>query len=569
MKAILILLLTLSQLFAQDAGYLEIVKKIKEDGLPEPDYTVSFDEKEWTPEKLDAFVKDVEKRSRKKEWTQEEKAFINTVESAPKKLEFEGNEAEFHPEILGTTRAALRIVSSKEIPAAIETILKTCRESGRFTREFRQTLEVTLMSETALVKQCGGHQKIEEANVKGVSNEKKRKKIADQKVSEIKYKLENDPDIEKKSISIETTKDIHKTHIDIIVKFKHTDDCMACDHFHEVEIPGMRVEKDEWNTVEPEEYARIESSPYCKRILVDEEEADEKEREVNGKKITRDVWARTVYFQCAPEVGNSPCLQLEKLGGRLVKKRCILRNDETGDCEFWEKTYDIGTRTAGHTKVAFEKGKEIWGLNWDEIDPDSMKWDQRSDLTKARAMLKLIADMPLGEGASLYNLEEKTPIFNGALYKCNCHSIDEIWDCCDNIKALWPAYCSEEELELRQMRDEGRCHKVGHYYDKIPGVKIKYNKVNVFCCYPTQLLRIFNEQARKEMVLGWGKARKPNCAGFSLEQMDGKIHLDTMDFSEIEDDLEIDEEAIKDEMAKKLQAALKDPTLKNFFLKGP
>jgi conjugal transfer mating pair stabilization protein TraN len=570
MKAVLpLFFLIVSSLFAQDAGYLEIVKKIKEAGLPDPDYTISSENEAWTPEKLETFLKDAEKKARNKEWTEQEKEFIDRVASAPKKLEFEGNEAEFHPEILAHPQEALNILSSKEVPAEMESVLKSCQESGRFTREFRQTLKVTFASDSKPVKQCDWHQRIEKANVKGESDKKKRKKIADKKVSEIKHKLKTDPAVEKNSISVEIMNDIHKYHIDIIVKFKHMDGCIACDHFHEAAIPDMTTEKDEWTTDDPEDYAHIASSPYCKRILVDEEEADEKEREINGKKIKRDIWSRTVYFQCAPEIGSSPCLELENQGGRLVKKRCIQRNDETGDCEFWEKTYDLGKRTAGHTEVAFEKGKEIWGLNWSEIDPDSMKWDQRSDLPKARAQLKLIADMPLGEGAELYNLDENKPIFNGTVHRCNCNPIGEVWDCCNDMKALWPAECSVEETELREMRGEGRCHKVGSYSEKVPGVKIKYNTVRVYCCYPTKLLRIFNEQARKEMGLGWGKAKAPNCSGFSLEEMDGKIRLDTMDFSAIEDELEVDEVAIKEEMAKKLQEALEDQTLKNFFLKGP
>jgi conjugal transfer mating pair stabilization protein TraN len=566
MKAFLVLVLIAFQLFAQDERYLEIVKKIKEAGLPDPDYKVSFDDKEWTLEKLDAFVKNAEKRARKKEWTEEEQAFIGSIESAPKKLEFEGTEAEFHPEILANPRAVLDIVSSEEIPIASQSDLRICQESGSFTRDFRQTLEVTLLPLPKFVKRCSGHQEFDEAKVKGVSDKTKREKIADQKVAEIKLKLKNNHFIDKNSISVKKTKDEHKYHIDINIKFQHTDDCTACDNSYEVEISEKIAEKDEWKADEPEEYARIESSPYCKKILVDHLEDEAKEREIDGKKITRDAWVRTVYFQCAPQVGNSPCQELEKQGGQLVKKRCIYKNEETGDCEFWEKTYDLGKRTASHTKFEFENGKKIWGLNWSEIDPDSMNWDKRSDLPKARAMMKLIADMPLGEGANIYNLDENMPIFNGTPHTCNCHLIDELWDCCNDVTALWPAHCDEEEVDLRKMRDEGRCHKVGSYHNKV--LKVKVSKTSVFCCYPTKLLKIFNEQARKEMGLSWGTAKKPKCDGFSLDQMDGKIHLDTMDFSDVYDDLQIDEETLKDEMTKKLKVAMEDPTLKNFFLKG-
>ena len=249
MKAFLTLFLVIFQIFTQDVGYLEIVKKIKEEGLPEPDYNLSFDDKEWMPEKLDAFVKESLKKARKKEWTSEERAFIHSIESAPKKLEFEGNEAEFHPEILANPRAALNIVSSKDFPASHETILQTCQECGRFTRQFRQTLHVLHQYLPKSVKRCSGHQIIEEAYVKGISDQKKRKKIADKKVVEIKQNLDKDPSIQK-TYSVEKTKDIHKTHIDIIVRFNHIDDSFACNHSHEVKIEGAIGEKDEWRTDE-------------------------------------------------------------------------------------------------------------------------------------------------------------------------------------------------------------------------------------------------------------------------------------------------------------------------------
>jgi len=119
------------------------------------------------------------------------------------------------------------------------------------------------------------------------------------------------------------------------------------------------------------------------------------------------------------------------------------------------------------------------------------------------------------------------------------------------------------------MNDEGRCHYVGHYYGSLSKQK------KVYCCYPTKLLRIFNEKAREQMFPGkskeelWGSPKKPKCHGFSLQEMEGKVDFSKIDFSEAASDFPIDEAQIEREMVERLSEAVKKPQLNAFFLEEP
>ncbi|HSX38478.1 MAG TPA: conjugal transfer protein TraN [Chlamydiales bacterium] len=560
-RYLFIFLISLLSAQAQDQEYLDTVAKIKEQKLPAPDYTMTFDDKEYTSEAIKSLVNEAEQKAHDKKWSQGDIAFINSIQSVPGKIEFFGDEAEFHPEILANPLAELDISSVEKIPAEKETALRMCEESGTFEREFVQRLEVILLSEPKKVKRCNGHHEIQKVSVKEAKNKKDRKKIVNQKINKLKDQYINNQYI-KNEFSINAAPDTHEYHVDIIINYQHFDDTSVCDMFQMVEVEGIIEEKDEWKTDLFEEYDSIRNNPNCKLQLIRNEGGPEF-REIDGHQITRNSWIRTLLYQCAPDV-CSPCQPLRKQGGQLVKKRCIRENEETGQCELWELTYDVGKSTAAYTKC---NEKNIWGMDWQKIDPDSLKSDHSSDFLKIFGILKSITQMPIGEWDNLLNCGQ-AKIFNGAAHRCRCnHNIKELQDCCKKMSGvmtlgLWSP-CSEEELELKKMNDEGRCHKIGSYIDE--GLfDIRHR---VFCCFPTKLLRIFNEQARKQMGMGWGTVKKPDCRGFSLEELSGKADLSLIDFSEAADDLAIDEDLVKTEMLQQLQSSMENPTLKNLLLK--
>jgi conjugal transfer mating pair stabilization protein TraN len=69
---------------------------------------------------------------------------------------------------------------------------------------------------------------------------------------------------------------------------------------------------------------------------------------------------------------------------------------------------------------------------------------------------------------------------------------------------------------------------------KVLGQCVK--KKSSFCCFGSKLLKAFQEQGRKQINLGWGKAKKPLCRGFTIEEIQ-RIDFSKLDLREAFEDL--------------------------------
>ncbi len=90
--------------------------------------------------------------------------------------------------------------------------------------------------------------------------------------------------------------------------------------------------------------------------------------------------------------------------------------------------------------------------------------------------------------------------------------------------------CEDEEQALAMKRGQGLCHKVGSYCaSKVLGACV--TKKEGWCCFPSKLGRIVNEQGRAQIGKSWGDAEDPDCSGFTAEQL-ALLKFDEMDLSE-------------------------------------
>jgi len=124
-------------------------------------------------------------------------------------------------------------------------------------------------------------------------------------------------------------------------------------------------------------------------------------------------------------------------------------------------------------------------------------------------------------------------VFKGQSSKCrlacaetggsNCCSTDETW--------VGLGKCTEREEALHKMRDQDKtCHLIGTYCSKkVMGVCMVRKKAS--CCFDSVLAKIYHEQGRPQLDIKWGKPKKPNCRGFTIEEFQ-KIDASDFDFSE-------------------------------------
>jgi hypothetical protein len=120
-----------------------------------------------------------------------------------------------------------------------------------------------------------------------------------------------------------------------------------------------------------------------------------------------------------------------------------------------------------------------------------------------------------------------------------CHS-DPLGfnNCCANSgwgQDLELAQCSKREQNLGLKKESGLCHEVGRYCsDDFLGFCTEHSKS--YCCFPSKLSRVIQEQGRSQIGKGWGNAESPDCSGFSIEQLQ-KIDFGRIDFSDVYDDI--------------------------------
>ncbi|MDR0233432.1 MAG: conjugal transfer protein TraN [Zoogloeaceae bacterium] len=95
--------------------------------------------------------------------------------------------------------------------------------------------------------------------------------------------------------------------------------------------------------------------------------------------------------------------------------------------------------------------------------------------------------------------------------------------------------CDEEDYVTGAKRGVGLCHKVGSWCSAtlLGGCE---EKREGWCCFPSKLARIIQEQGRTQLGKPWGDPEEPDCSGFTEEEFQ-KIDFDKIDFSEFIGDI--------------------------------
>lgn len=92
------------------------------------------------------------------------------------------------------------------------------------------------------------------------------------------------------------------------------------------------------------------------------------------------------------------------------------------------------------------------------------------------------------------------------------------------------AECDSNELKLIESQKKKACHYVGTYCSK-KSLFGCLQKSMTYCCYGNSLARIIQEAGHQQLGIGWGDAKSPNCAGFTVEDFQ-KLDLTDVDFSD-------------------------------------
>lgn len=91
--------------------------------------------------------------------------------------------------------------------------------------------------------------------------------------------------------------------------------------------------------------------------------------------------------------------------------------------------------------------------------------------------------------------------------------------------------CDEESAELGANIRYGLCTAVGSYCAQ-KTLKLCYKKMRSYCCFPSMLSRIVQEQGRPQLGLNFGPTKHPNCRSLTEDEF-MRIDFDKIDFSEL------------------------------------
>ncbi len=269
-----------------------------------------------------------------------------------------------------------------------------------------------------------------------------------------------------------------------------------------------------------------ESNPSCH--LVSEECGSPNEIiNINGTPVKRDCWRKSFQYICHGGSSEGFCQPLRDQGCEQVNSECVQGN--VGDCMEYKQSFRCPIKTCSPTTdVVCGDGKE-YCMNGDCTD---QSYQKSQDFGKAVAGLSSVSSA----GKEIDQTDLK--IFTGKPYECSEKSVG-FSNCCSEKgwgQDVGLDHCSSAAKELHRARDNSAAIKVGRYCSgSQPFPCLEHSQV--YCVFSSKLAKIIQEQGRgKQLRLGFGKAKHPNCSGITAQQLQ-KINLSEINFDDFINDV--------------------------------
>lgn len=284
------------------------------------------------------------------------------------------------------------------------------------------------------------------------------------------------------------------------------------------------IVKDELNT---KECVPHEISEECQEISNTCVEGAET-RNINGKDIFKDCWKYEKSYSCFVGSSISDCDDY-KNKCIFVSQKCLTSN-KNGTCKHNENVYECLNVSGKLPKSTnCKSAKYCIGGDCEEV-----KYEPNKNMGRAISGLSLLSNLrkelnqeECASGAANCN------VFRGNSNSCKFNMLNAR-NCCKDkgwAKDLGLLECKPEELALSVKKERGLCHYVEQYCShKKWG--ICYEKKRSYCCFDSKLARIVQEQGHKQLGIGWGDGKHPNCSPLTIEQLQ-KIDFNRVDLREI------------------------------------
>ncbi len=229
-----------------------------------------------------------------------------------------------------------------------------------------------------------------------------------------------------------------------------------------------------------------------------------------------------------------------------------VRNLSTNICE--EETFSFNCETTTPARTVDLCGQTLMCLDGNCAEEYQGQEDASQDFLKAATGIAVANEI-----AEQIDQENLT-IFEGDSKKCK-KKLAGFSNCCKDGgwgTDLGLDNCNNEEKELGLLKEAQRVQYVGRYCsdDSIFGCLAKSS---VYCTYPSKLARIVIQEGKAQLSQGFGAATSPNCAGFSVNELES-LNFDAMDLSEFYSDVAARDPSTpdSDDLTNDIQDKLKD-----------
>jgi len=282
-------------------------------------------------------------------------------------------------------------------------------------------------------------------------------------------------------------------------------------------------------------------------------DSDPQTRIINGVPVTQPCWAWQTNYTCNEITQGNDCGELDdKPECSYVRDECIDDEDDpdytAGACKVSQKVYRCPVPTTpGNDPKQYVCGNDVYCING---DCETIEREASTEFKDA-----LVALHALGQAGEEFD-EENFTVFSGE--RNTCHKpVFGLVNCCAGktsglltagagaaalaggptaIAALATPFltmflCSTEEKMLDIKDRMGFCHKVGTYCSSSV-LGICKTKRTAYCCFESKLSRILQEQGRPQLNKPWGKPKKEQCEGFTIDEF-SRLDLSVMDFTEV------------------------------------
>lgn len=404
-----------------------------------------------------------------------------------------------------------------------DVVFKQCRRSGDpFTLSFEKSLSLDVTKKKISVKErtCKWHHKDKKYYWKSDAEEAKKKKVK---------KFKKDPTIKSFSVKIKDGGVI--SDYNLHSKWQHHNNTTECSKYKEVIVEKEEIveENERWSASNP---SAEDLSRTTQCTLVDRQCLDSSPKNINGQEVVRDCWKESLSFFC--QYNLDPCPFLNNNHCQEMSRKC-LQNTPFG-CSLWEIDFKCFNKTI-HT-AHLSDDSEIVGMAEDDWETD---YPENQSFNDVYLKLQIFDEIQKELDSSNTNNATHFEIFKGKKMKCSESVKDDLmYDCCYKFdgfaEKLKIAHCNADEMALSEMRSKGLCHYVGKKDGEFLGLW-KSREERVFCCFPTKLSRIFQEQGREQLGISWGDAKEPNCRGLTSDEI-SKIDFVKLDLSELFEDVE-------------------------------